>query len=434
MADRVLAEVRLWGMRVGAVLEDPSGTITFEYDADFRSSGLEISPLRLPLSTLGPVQFPDLRKSESFLGLPGVLADSLPDRFGNAVIQRYFEEKGTPDKALSPVQRLLYVGRRAMGALEFLPPLQDDNGPGEQVPLEIANLVDQARGIIQGKTEIAVPEIMRVGASAGGMRPKALILWNPGTEVVRSGSAPMSEGDQHWLIKFDGVPPAGGDVGTSTSPEAPQPFMRIEYTYSRIARKAGLSVPETRLLRERGYAHFMVRRFDRLGTERLHQHSLGGMLHLDYNIPQASSYEEYLRTVMTLGMGAGELEEAFRRAAFNIVGVNQDDHVKNLTFLMDGTGGWHLSPAYDLTFARGHGWTRTHQMTLGGKADNFVPDDLEALGRKFGIRRTRAIQDQVREAFRDWEEEASDAGVENSWIDAVAAELDRRGLRRPPAS
>ncbi len=428
-----LARVYIWGTFVGAVAEDDDGVITFEYDNEFRRSALEISPLKLPLATAGPVQFAELQRSDAFLGLPGVLADSLPDRFGNAVIRRYFEERGEPERALSPVQRLLYVGDRAMGALEFQPSLDFPRRKTEKLPLDIADLVAQSRSIVEGKSEVAVPEIMLVGASAGGMRPKALILWNRARNEVRSGHATPGPGDEHWLIKFDGVPPAGTESETGVNAgHEPQPYMRIEYAYSLMARNAGLVLPETRLLRERGYAHFMVRRFDRSGNARVHQHTFGGMLHIDYNLPAAASYEEFLRTILRLVLGRDAMEEAYARTVFNIAAVNQDDHVKNISFLMDGAGKWALSPAYDVTFAHGLNWTRHHQMTVRGKRDGITSEDLLSLGNEFGLSRAApAIIEGVSVALEGWERVAAEAEVPDAWVKRIRKGLDeRRALMR----
>jgi serine/threonine-protein kinase HipA len=412
-----LAEVVLWGHRVGAVAEDTSGRVTFEYEPEFARSGLEISPIRLPLSRAGPVTFPELGRLEAFAGLPGVLADALPDRFGNAVIRSYFESRGRPEAAMSPVQRLLYVGSRAMGALEFRPPTRLGTA-AEHEALEVADLVRQARSIIEGRTEVAMPEIMRIGASAGGARPKALILWNPSAGEVRSAFAKPRKGDSHWIIKFDGV----GEVGAADP--RPQPFNRIEFAYSEMARAAGMDVPETRLMAERGLAHFMTRRFDRDGEVRLHMHTLGGMQHVDYNQPGAFSYEEYLRTVLRLGLGYPAMEQGYRRAVFNIAAVNQDDHVKNLAFLMDQDGSWRLAPAYDLTYAKGRGFTQRHQMTLAGKTEGITRTDLLTLGGAFGIKRDGApVIEQVVDALGTWEQNAKVAGVSVDLRRQIAADF-----------
>ncbi len=416
----VLAEVWLWDKFVGAVAEEANGTVTFEYSPDFVRLGLEISPVRLPLSRSGPVTFPELHRVEAFAGLPGVLADALPDRFGNAIIQKYFTDKGRPEAAMRPVQKLLYIGKRAMGALEFRPAIRLPATQAERESLEVATLVEQARRVVGGRTEVAIPEIMRVGASAGGARPKAIILWNRAQREVRSGFAKPHAGDEHWIIKFDGV-------GELDAPDPkPQPYNRIEYAYSRMARTANIDLPQTYLLRERRLAHFMIKRFDRVGGAHLHLHSLGGMQHVDYNVPGLFSYEQYLRTVLTLNLGYGALEEGFRRTVFNIAALNQDDHVKNFAFLMDNTGKWHLAPAYDLTYAKGQGFTRTHQMTLAGKSDGFTRVDLLTLGAALGIKHDGAhVIEQVGEALGTWERHAREARVPIERIRFIASEFRR---------
>ena len=413
--DYAVARISLWGQSVGAVSEDRQGRVVFEYDEDFRRSGLEISPVHLPLTAAGPREFPALRRSPAFAGLPGVLADSLPDAFGNAVIRRYFEERGTPDAALSPVQKLLYVGSRAMGALEFRPALDGAMTLPVTEALEVARLVEQARRVIEGDTTVVVRELMQVGGSAGGARAKALILWDRERNRARSAFAPREAGEEHWIIKFDGVTDGTGGPRVREDTR-PGPFGRIEYAYSRMARVAGLDIPESHLLIDREYAHFMTRRFDRVGDGRLHMHSLGGLQHVDYNERGAFSYEEYFRTIRFLGLGQPAVNEAFRRMAFNLAAVNQDDHVKNLAFLMDREGRWHLAPAFDVTFARGNEWTRTHQMTLVGKDDGFMRADLLAVGDKMDVpERGAAILEEVETALGHWEREAAAVDVPTDW-------------------
>ncbi|HEY6720333.1 MAG TPA: type II toxin-antitoxin system HipA family toxin [Burkholderiales bacterium] len=401
-----LAQVWLWDRFVGAVSEEDDGRVTFEYDEAFRRSGLEISPRKLPLRTGGPVSFPELNRVEAFAGLPGVLADSLPDRFGNAIIKAYFEKSGQPAYAMSPVQKLLYMGNRGMGALEFQPAIRGGANAGESRSLEIASLVEQARKLIEGKPDVAVAEIMRVGSSAGGARPKAVILWNRDKKEVRSGFATPKPGDEQWIIKFDGV----GELD-APDPKA-QPYNRIEYVYSLLAKDAGIEMEESYLLTERKYAHFMVRRFDRAGGKKLHQHSLGGLEHADYNAPGAYSYEQFLRVVLEMKLGYPALEQAFRRACFNIMAVNQDDHVKNIAFLMDDAGRWRLAPAYDLTYAKGAGFTRQHQMSLGGKRDGFTRADLLDLGKSFGIKNDgKRIIEAIGATLKKWDALAAKWGV-----------------------
>ena len=414
-----VARILLWGQEVGAVAEDRGGQVTFEYSDDFRQSGLELSPIHLPLARRGPITFPELQRVTSFAGLPGVLADCLPDAFGNAVIRRYFEQRGTPDAALSPVQRLLYLGSRSMGALEFSPPMERRRSTAVDDALDMARLVDEARRVIEGDPQVAVPEMMQVGASAGGARAKALILWNRDADRVKSAFAPLQAGDEHWLLKFDGV--SGGVGGHALVQQfAPGPFGRIEYAYSQMARTAGIDMAETFLLREREYAHFMTKRFDRDGDSRLHMHSLGGLHHADYNVRQVLSYEEYFRSIRYLGMGQPAVDQAFRRMVFNIAARNQDDHVKNLGFLMGTDGAWRLAPAFDVTWAYGGAWAMTHQMTAGGKDDNFTRGDLLAVGQRFDVPHDGAeILRDVEAALAVWEPEAEKADLDASWIERI---------------
>lgn len=419
-----VAEVRVWGRRVGAVAEQDDRSVVFEYASDFRRSGLEISPVHLPLAgTDGPVSFPELTRSPAFDGLPGVLADALPDAFGNRVIRAWFAARGQERQALSPVQKLLYVGERAMGALTFHPAADVPVRPGEEEALEVARLVAGARRVIQGDPDVAVPEIYRVGASAGGMRPKAVVLWNETDGEIRSGFATPGAGDVPCLLKFDGV----GDDLTEERLGGPQPFNRIEAAYSRMARAAGIDMAEVWILPgSEPWAHLLIRRFDRPGGQRLHQHSLGGVLHVDYNDVGASSYEEYLRTALRLGLPPAAVEEGYRRAVFNVLAVNQDDHVKNLSFHMDPDGVWSLTPAYDLTFARGTGWTATHQMRVADKLSGITRRDLLDLARAFRVKRPERILEQVAEGVALWPSAAADAGVASEHVRRIQGELDRR--------
>ena len=424
VADSVGAEVWLWGRRVGAAAEDRAGRVVFQYDPDFVRDGWEISPVHLLRATVGsaPVTFDELTRVEAFQGLPGVLADALPDRFGNAIITKYFIDRGQVDAALSPVQRLLYVGARALGALEFRPAVRRQVTKAELLPLQLSALVTEAQAVIGGRTDIALPEIMRIGASAGGARAKAVVLWNRAAGTLRSDFAPPAPGEEHWLLKFDGT----GERGAPS--DAPQPYNRIEAAYAALARDGGLHVAETELLEDGGYTHRMVRRFDRVRNQpgssgaRLHLHSLGGMQHADYNAPGAYSYEGLLRTVLSLGLDYRVLTEAFRRAVFNVAFVNQDDHVKNISFLMDREAGWRLAPAYDLTFARGAGFTRNHQMSVNGKVTDIQHADLLALGALVGLPRDGAREiDRILDARSRWTAVAESKGVPAKDIERVHA-------------
>lgn len=403
------ANVHLWGHLVGHVLEYTNGRIGFNYSPEYLENGRELSPRYLPLRS-GTFEFPELRNSESFHGLPGVLADSLPDAFGNKIIESYFESKGQKDKALSPVQRLLYIGKRAMGALEYTPELRRRTTP-ESEAMEIKSLVESARRLIEGDTSDAVKEIMQVGGSAGGARAKALILWDRKEKRVRSGFASPEAGEEHWLIKFDGVGSA------NVLDMQAKPFNRIEYTYALLARQVGIDISEVAYLEDDGLFHFMAKRFDRVGSQKIHMHSLGGMVHVDYNRPQSFSYENWFRLILELRMGQQTLEQAFKRMVFNIVGRNQDDHVKNISFLLDSMDAeWRLAPAYDLTFAAGAGYTARHQMTLRGQSDDFTREQLLKSGRDFGVRHAGQIIDQIVGAFAGWAALAEQHGVERKMI------------------
>lgn len=412
------AHVHLWGQQLGTITEYRSGRIGFSYAPGYLTAGVSISPRFLPLAPR-TFEFPELRAMEAFMGLPGVLADSLPDTFGNLIIRSYFDALGQPDKALSPVQRLLYVGNRAMGALAYTPHLQRKTPEDEQA-LEVKALVESARRLIEGDAGEAVQEIMRVGGSAGGARAKALILWDQGKKRVRSGFARPREGEEAWLIKFDGVGSA------NVVDNKAKPFNRIEYTYALLARQLKIEMADVGFLEDAdtGMFHFMTRRFDRQGTEKYHMHSLAGMTHVDYNRPQAYSYEAWFRLILELKLDYPALEQAYRRMLFNVVGRNQDDHVKNFAFLMrDASSGWELAPAYDLTFAAGSNYTRMHQMLIAGKGDNFTADELIEIGAKFDIRHPRAILQETIDAFAAWPALARQYGVANEDIARVSGML-----------
>ena len=418
-----LAEVRLWGGPVGAVAELEGGRIVFEYDERFPSRGLEISPVHLPVSRRGPVIFDELRRMPAFDGLPGVLADALPDAFGNQVIRAWFAARGREAEALSPVQRLLYVGERALGALTFHPASAIPLRPAEQESLDVAALVRDARRILAGEADVAVPEIYRIGSSAGGMRPKAVVLWNPAARTVRSAFAVPEEGDIPCLLKFDGV---GVDATTETLGE-PLPFNRVEAAYSRMARAAGIDTAEIEILESAGgHAHLLIRRFDVAGGERVHQHTLGGLLHVDYNDPGASSYEEYLRSILRLGMAQAAVDQGYRRMVLNVMAVNQDDHVKNLSFQLRPDGRWSLSPAYDLTFAAGGQWTARHQMRIADRLAGITRADLLAVAHTFAIRAPGQILDEVDAAVAGWPDFARETRVPPADVARITAALAAR--------
>lgn len=408
------AKVILWGKHVGEAVQYGNGRIGFRYSGEFLNSGFSISPKHLALESR-VFEFPELRNMQAFMGLPGVLADSLPDAFGNLIIRNYFESRGEPEKALSPVQRLLYIGNRAMGALEYAPRMQRKTREEERA-LEIMELVESARKLIEGDTSEAIHEIMKVGGSAGGARAKALILWDRKRQRVRSGFALPRAGDEAWMVKFDGVSSA------NELDHNAKPFNRIEYTYALIAKKVGIEMAEVAYLEgEGGLFHFMTKRFDRNDDTKVHMHSLGGMTHIDYNRPQAYSYEAWFRLILELGLGYPALEQAYRRMVFNLVGRNQDDHVKNISFLLrGGNANWELAPAYDLTFAVGNGYTVRHQMTLDGRSDAFTRKQVVEIGKRFDVKRPEQILDETVENFSVWHVLAKELGVGSDVIQTVS--------------
>ena len=418
-----VTEVRLWGRTIGAVsLADGDTVASFQYDPAFISSGIEVAPLMMPLSNR-VYRFPELSQ-QSFHGLPGLLADSLPDKFGNALIDAWLATQGRQPDSFNALERLSYTGQRGMGALEFTPAIGPQARQASQV--QIDHLVDLASQVLShrnnlrasfadAKKERALADILRVGTSAGGARAKAVIAWNPSSNEVCSGQIPAGEGFEYWLLKFDGV--AGN---RDKELEDPQGYGVIEYAYYLMAKDCGIDISECRLFEENGRQHFMTRRFDRLaGGEKRHMQSLCALAHYDFNLAGAYSYEQALLVIRQLGLPMQAIEEQFRRMVFNIIARNQDDHVKNIAFLMDKAGSWSLSPAFDVTYSfnpTGH-WTAQHQMTLNGKRDNFTLGDFRACAKMASMKRGRAeaIVREVQQVVSRWTDYAAQAGVSEAW-------------------
>ena len=407
MAEVSAVEVRIWNKSVGAVapLAGRPGNYEFEYEPSFVRLGLQISPLFMPAEAGKRYSFPALNP-DSFRGLPGVIADALPDKFGNALIDEYMVRHGIRATDITTLQRLLYVGRRAVGALEFEPALSDAGSADVAAPLQMAHLVEDARRALRGEFKLVAKDIIDVGSSAGGARAKALIGWNPATDEIVSGQFELPPKFEHWLLKFD--------VGNDRVLRSTAGFGRIEYAHYLMATAAGVDMSPCRLLEEGGRAHFMTRRFDREGNRKLHVHSLCGLAHLDFNSPYVHGYEQYLRSVLQMNLGARAIEQAWLRCAFNVAAVNCDDHTKNLAFLMDETGKWQLAPAFDVCFAHNPGvdkWTRKHQMLVNGKAWDIGGEDLLELGKAFGVNQPKVLLEKVEDAIGRWPEFARAAGV-----------------------
>ncbi len=425
-----MARVKLWGRTIGAVsTETGRAHAAFEYTPEFATSGIEVAPLMMPLAA-AVYAFPELPRS-SFHGLPGLLADSLPDRFGHTLIDAWLATQGRAPESFDAVERLCYIGARGMGALEYEPVIGPR--PRAATKIDIDALVKLASEVLTQRTSIAasfatkkreraLTDILRVGTSAGGARAKAVIAWNPASDEVRSGQIAAGDGFEYWLLKFDGV--AGN---RDKELEDPRGYGVIEYAYHLMAKAAGITMSDCRLLEENGRRHFMTRRFDRLaGGEKLHMQSLAALAHLDFNQAGAYGYEQAFLTMRRLELSAAAAEEQFRRMTFNVVARNQDDHVKNIAFLMDKRGEWALAPAFDVTYSYNPTgtWTATHQMTVNGKRENFVAADLEACGKAALLKRGRAaaILDEVTAAVRRWPEFAAAASVPESWAEQIRAQ------------
>lgn len=429
------ATVRLWGTDIGYLsLGDDQQVVDFEYDRAFLRSGIEIAPICMPLSSR-VYRFPEL-SVKSFHGLPGLLADSLPDKFGNAIIDTWLATTGRTAESFNAVERLCYIGTRGMGALEFKPSLQ--RGRTSSAPIHVSQLVDLASEILTHRSSLstvfanrkadqAVREILRVGTSAGGARAKALIAWNPETNEVRSGQVPAEIGFESWLMKFDGV-----KNNRDKELADPEGFGAIEYAYSKMAKDAGIVMMPCRLFEENGRRHFMTKRFDRTddGGKR-HLQSLAAIAHYDFNMAGAYGYEQAIMTMQKLALGRDAIEQQFRRMVFNIVARNQDDHVKNIAFLMDRQGDWSLSPAFDVTYSFNPSgdWTSAHQMTLNAKRDDFVMNDFESCGRLARLKQGQAksIVLKTQAVVSKWHDYADAAGVHPDQRDQIY-----RALRLAP--
>jgi serine/threonine-protein kinase HipA len=423
-----VAAVMLWGARIAAVSIDAEARYaTFQYDPAFVRSGIEIAPVRMPLRAQ-PYRFPGLPQ-DTFSGLPGLLADSLPDRWGTALVNAWLASQGRAESSFDVVQRLCYVGTSGVGALELQPAHEPVLAGGAD--LQVDALVRLASEVLAQRAEFvaelsanpdeeAMKAILAVGSSAGGARPKAFIAYNDATGEVRSGQVPAGRGFRHWLLKFDGVS-RSGDHGLTD----PQGWGAVEYAYSQMARAAGIDMTACRLLAENGRRHFMTRRFDRPdGGGKLHMQTVGALEHVSFNEPGAYSYEQVLLLIRRLGLGTPVAEQQFRRMVFNVLARNQDDHVKNIAFLMDRAGSWSLAPAYDVIWAwqPGNRWLDSHQMSINGKRDAFSVADLRAVAAVAGLKRGRAkaILAEVSDAVAGWREVAGEVGVDEQLVEQIA--------------
>ncbi len=414
-------EVRIWNRRAGALAFDPVlGCYAFEYDPKFLGSGIEIAPLTMPLAgAREPFAFPEL-PPRTFLGLPAAIADALPDDFGNALIDAWLAKAGVEKSMITPLDRLAYMGRRAMGALEFRPAR---NPPASPTAIKMAELVESARRAVRGQlgtdalAAAALAQIIQVGTSAGGARAKAAIAWNPKTREIRAGQFDVDEGFEHWLLKLDGM-------GADKELGAGDHYGRVEYAYYLMAIAAGITMMPSRLLEEGGRAHFMTRRFDRDGNTKINVQSLCAMAHLDFRQKATHDVSQWLQAMERLDLDYPQKEEAFRRIAFNVMAANCDDHTKNTSFLLREGGRWALSPAYDLTHAhnpKGE-WTYQHLMSVNGKFDGITRQDLLDVAAAFGIGTGPTVLAGVAKGVKAWPAHAKKAGLAAAETRRIAAD------------
>ena len=407
-------EVYLWGTKIGVIYQDNYLSAgRFEYDAKFINSGIELSPFKMPLSKT-IYSFPELIRLDAFHGLPGLFADSLPDKFGNAVIEQWLLNHGRSIGSFSAIERLCYTGKRGMGALEYVPAT---NLASSHEDIDITDMVDLASEVLSNKentvldqNKAAVAQLIEIGSSAGGARAKAVISWNSETGKIKSGQVEAGDGFEQWIIKFDGVN-RNGDHGLVDKKQ----YSLIEYAYYLMAKDSGIDMMECRILSKDGYKHFMTKRFDRINGKKIHVQTLAALKHLDYNQTGACSYEVYADCARKLGIGREGIKQLYRRMVFNVLSANCDDHVKNFAFIMDRQGKWSLSPAYDLTFAYNpnNKWISEHQMFINGKAHGITESDMVQSGNNMGLNKEYCISaiEEIKQVVSNWYKYAMDAGI-----------------------
>ncbi len=404
--------VELWGERIGVLSwVEESGYAEFQYEPTFVQNGIDLSPVHLPLSNQ-VFRFPEHTQSNTFRGLPGFIADSLPEKFGNRLLDTYLAKHGRRLEALNPLERLCYIGNRGMGALEYQPDLETRD-LNNSIPLEVSDLVQVARDVLKdyqgANADIendGIETLVAVGTSAGGAKAKAVIAISDDSDQVLSGQATAPDGFEHWLLKFDEID--NEELATSKQ------IGRIEYAYSEMAFQAGINMMECRLLSDGPQAHFMTKRFDRVdGNAKVHVVTFAGMEHADRDPPGHIGYERLFQTMREIGLPQSDLTEMYRRMLFNICARNQDDHTKNHAFLMFSDGAWQLSPAYDICFSYkpGNPFIEQHQMSCNGKRDHFEIEDLMGAATSADVKRPREILSDIETAIAKWPIYAEQAGL-----------------------
>lgn len=420
-----VAKAKLWGTIIGYFYYDESkGLVSFEYDDKFLQSGIQVSPIKMPLSKK-LYEFPELINT-SFKGVPGLISDSLPDKFGNAVIDSWLASLGRTSDSFNVLERLCYTGKRGMGALEYEPDSSENANKDEKV--SISRIADFAAAVLNKQEnmhltstdDINYRQLLKLGTSAGGARAKAVVAYNPKTGEFRSVQIDLGNNFEHWLVKFDGVK-KNGDHNLEDEPE----YTLIEYSYYLMAQKAGIIMSECKLLSDENYNHFLTKRFDRINGSKVHMQSLGAILHIDYNTPGLCSYERAALTAKQIGCPSSDIEQFYRRMVFNVLAVNQDDHVKNVSFLMDRKGIWSISPAYDVTFAYDmkNQWLKNHQMSINGKIADIAKEDLLQCGKVMDIKASKcnAIIDDVYSIVKNYDVIARSVNIKERTISLITS-------------
>lgn len=407
--------VRIFDKKVGTLYEH-EGVVRFEYEQSFLDTGLNLSPLKLPF-----IKETYINNDEKyFQTLAGVFFDSLPDKFGTKVMERYYESKGKTAHDLTVLQKLIYIGSKGMGALEYEPSEEFLDDFESIEPLEIRELYESTRKIVEGKTTQTIKEILTLMGSsiqAGGARPKATVGWKREDNLI-TNSRLQDDNYEQWLVKFDAI----DENGIATD------FTKLEYVYMSMAKECGINIPEIDLIQDQNLNHFAIKRFDRDNSNKLHMHSLASMVHVNFNEPLHYSYDEAMRVVRFITKDARAVEEFYKRAVFNVLARNQDDHAKNTSFLMDEQGKWSLSPAYDITYANGNHYTKNHQMSIVGKVNNFTREDLITLGTNIGMKKSKAeeIINHTAEVVTSFLQRAIDIKIRKDLIELVQKNVDKR--------
>ena len=428
-----VALVKIWGEFVGAVRWDENQQLGyFQFDEKFIRKGWDLSPIKMPIENGAQIySFPELRKGrveteDTFKGLPGLLADTLPDRYGNRLINAWLAKQGRAENSMNPVEKLCFMGARGMGALEFEPAQINNNK--QSFTLEINSLIEAAKRILNQRESLltkidkneekALMDILKIGTSAGGARPKAVIAYNQKTNEVKSGQGNVPKGFEHWLIKLDGVD--GAQFGESNG------WGRVEYAYYLMAKASGIEISERKLMEENGRAHFMTKRFDREENVKHHTQTLCGIQHFDYNDMFGYSYEQVFQTMRKLRLTYPEAEEMFRRLVFNVLATNYDDHTKNFSFILKKGEKWRLAPAYDICFAydETNHWVSQQTLSINGKRKNISKADMLTIAKDNSIKKGEAIIEEINTVIKSWEKFASQANVRKDLQEKIRIHLN----------